>query len=73
MVVALDQGALFQGNEVEVGLSGYRVLYKFGKVLKTVKDRKIVVTVPGDAKAVITGKGSPGTSPPPARCRWAGS
>jgi hypothetical protein len=50
VVVALDQSALFQGNEIEVGLAGYRVLYKFGKSLKNVKDRKIVVTVPGEAK-----------------------
>ena len=46
VVVAIEMGALFDGNELEVGLSGYRVLYKFGKVLRTIKDRNIVVSVP---------------------------
>jgi flagellar motor protein MotB len=50
VVVGLEQGTLFNGNEAEVSLGGYKVLYKFGKILKTVKDRRIVVTVPGDAR-----------------------
>ena len=35
VVVGLEQGTLFDGNETEVGLAGYKVLYKFGKILKT--------------------------------------
>jgi flagellar motor protein MotB len=50
VVVGLEQGALFEGNQTEISLAGYKVLYKFGKIVKTVKDRRIVVTVPGDAR-----------------------
>ena len=46
VVVMLDQGALFAPNEYEVGVTGYRVLYRFGKAIKTVKDRHIMVSVP---------------------------
>jgi flagellar motor protein MotB len=59
VVVSLDQAALFSGNQTDVGLGGYRMLYRFGKVLKSVpamKDRRIVVTVAPDAK----GKGARG-------------
>jgi hypothetical protein len=46
VVVSVDGAALFSGKEVEVGLGGYRTLYKFGKSLKTVKDRRVSITVP---------------------------
>jgi hypothetical protein len=46
VVVSVDGAALFSGKEVEVGLGGYRTLYKFGKSLKTVKDRRVEITVP---------------------------
>lgn len=46
VVVALEQSALFTGAETDVGLAGYRTLYKFGKALKGVKDRRVVVAVP---------------------------
>jgi flagellar motor protein MotB len=46
VVVSVDGAALFSGKEVEVGLGGYRTLYKFGKSLKTVKDRRVAITVP---------------------------
>jgi hypothetical protein len=46
VVVSVDGAALFSGKETEVGLGGYRTLYKFGKSLKTVKDRRVAITVP---------------------------
>jgi hypothetical protein len=46
VVVSLEQGAIFAPREFEVGLTGYRVLYRFGKAIKAVKDRHIVVSVP---------------------------
>ena len=46
VLVTLDQSALFARNEFEVGLTGYRVLYRFGKAIKLVKDRHINVSVP---------------------------
>jgi hypothetical protein len=46
VVITLEQAAVFPPREVEVGLSGYRVLYRFGKAIKSVKDRHIVVSVP---------------------------
>jgi hypothetical protein len=46
VVVGIDTLALFPGKEAEVGLGGYRTLYRFGKALKTVKDRKVAITVP---------------------------
>jgi hypothetical protein len=51
VVIAMDPGALFEGNQLEPSMSGYRVLYKLSKLLKpVVKDRRVVITVPGDAK-----------------------
>jgi hypothetical protein len=53
VVVAIDTAALFAGKETEVGLGGYRTLYRFGKSLKLVKDRKVAITVPSvDVKRV---------------------
>jgi flagellar motor protein MotB len=46
VVVSVDGAALFSGREAEVSLGGYRALYNLNKVLKTVKDRKVSVTVP---------------------------
>ena len=46
VVVTLEQGAIFGPRQYEVGLAGYRVLYRFGKAIKMVKDRHIVVSVP---------------------------
>jgi hypothetical protein len=46
VVVSLEQGAIFAPRQFEVGLTGYRVLYRFGKAIKGVKDRHIVVSVP---------------------------
>ena len=46
VLVFVDSQVLFAGREVDVGLGGYRTLYKFGKSLKAVKDRKIAVSVP---------------------------
>jgi hypothetical protein len=45
VVVGMDDGALFVGNASEVGQAGYRVLYRFGKALKNVPNRRVVVTV----------------------------
>jgi hypothetical protein len=51
VVISMDPGALFEGNQLEPSMSGYRVLYKLSKMLKpVVKDRRVVITVPGDAK-----------------------
>jgi hypothetical protein len=51
VVLAVDQAALFEGNELEASLAGYKIMYKLTKVLKpVVKDRRVVITVPGDAK-----------------------
>ena len=46
VVVSLEGAALFSGRETEVGLGGYRTLYRFGKTLKLVKDRRVFITVP---------------------------
>ena len=44
-VVAMDDGTLFEGSRPEVNQAGYRVLYRFGKAIKNVQDRHIVVAV----------------------------
>jgi hypothetical protein len=46
VIVGFEQAAIFGPRQVEVGLAGYRVLYRFGKAIKTVKDRHVVVSVP---------------------------
>jgi hypothetical protein len=47
VVVTVDDTMLFAGNETGVGPGGFRVLYRFGKALKNVRDRRVVVTVVG--------------------------
>jgi hypothetical protein len=45
VIVAVDDTSLFAGNGAGVGPGGFRVLFRFGKALKNVRDRRIVVTV----------------------------
>ena len=45
-IMSLDPTTLFAESKFDIGLSGYRVLYRFGKALKTVTDRQIVISVP---------------------------
>jgi hypothetical protein len=47
VVVGMDDNALFDRNRTEVGQAGFRVLYRFGKALKGVRDRRIVVSIIG--------------------------
>jgi flagellar motor protein MotB len=46
VVIGLETHEIFTGNSFEVDLAGYRILNRFGKVLRTVKDRNVVVSVP---------------------------
>ena len=45
VVVSMADTSLFVGNVTNVGQAGFRVLYRFGKSLKNVQDRRIVVSV----------------------------
>jgi hypothetical protein len=45
VVVSMDDASLFDRNGTDVGQAGFRVLYRFGKALKNVPDRHIVVSV----------------------------
>ena len=44
VVIDVDAKALFDGDEVDPGLTGFRVLFRLGKALKGMKDRQIIVT-----------------------------
>ncbi|HEY0705224.1 MAG TPA: hypothetical protein VGG33_00405, partial [Polyangia bacterium] len=46
VVVGIESGLLFSGRETDVGLGGYRTLYRLGKSLKGIKDRRVAITVP---------------------------
>jgi hypothetical protein len=45
VVVGMDDSALFARDATEVGQAGFRVLFRFGKALKSVRDRRVVVTI----------------------------
>ncbi len=45
VVVSLEDASLFNARGNEVGPAGFRVLYRFGKALKSVSDRRIVVSI----------------------------
>jgi hypothetical protein len=45
VIIGMDDAALFTGNGTEVGQPGYRMLFRFGKAIKNVRDRRVVVSV----------------------------
>jgi 3D (Asp-Asp-Asp) domain-containing protein len=46
VIVSIDTASLFSGREIDVGLGGYRTVYRLGKSLKGLKDRRIAILVP---------------------------
>ncbi|HEY0714691.1 MAG TPA: hypothetical protein VGF45_18565 [Polyangia bacterium] len=46
VVLSIETSALFSGRETDIGIGGYRTLYKFGKYLKGVKERRVAISVP---------------------------
>jgi flagellar motor protein MotB len=49
VIVSIDEASLFTGNATAVGQEGFRLLYRFGKGIKNVRDRRIVVGVTSSA------------------------
>jgi flagellar motor protein MotB len=49
VIVSMDEASLFTGNATAVGQEGFRLLYRFGKGIKNVRDRRIVVGVTSSA------------------------
>ena len=49
VIVAIDEASLFAGNATAVGPEGFRLLFRFGKGIKNMPDRRIVVTVTASA------------------------
>lgn len=55
ITLSIAQDALFTGRESELGLDGYRLMFRLGKVLKAVKDRQLSVAVHGERKRLRGG------------------
>ena len=49
VVVSIAEASLFTGNATAVGQEGFRLLYRFGKGIKNVRDRRIVVGITSSA------------------------
>jgi hypothetical protein len=61
VVVSVPDKALFSGIQAEIGLDGFRVLYRLGKGLKAVKDRQVLVTAQASELKKIKGGRYPST------------